>query len=91
MEVDVKHLQPRGTLFSKNDLPLRDPEGNPTFQVYSPSQKWKTKKCRQITNSSAQTKEAPAKNNSSNHYFLETEHNTHKGDPELVRAFLNVL
>ena len=32
----------------------------------------------------------PTKNNFSNHYFLETEHNIHEEDPELVRAFLNV-
>lgn len=31
----------------------------------------------QMTYSSAQTKEAPGKNNFSNHYFPKTEHNTH--------------
>lgn len=59
-------------------LPLHDQKGNSTLQKYSFSQKYKTQKLRQMTYSSAQTKEAPQKNIISNNFLSKMEHNTHQ-------------
>ena len=58
MEADTKHWRLKGTLLSKNDQPLHHQEGNPTFREYSPSQKRKTKKRKQIASFIIQTKES---------------------------------